>query len=43
MRIQGIFMGFDSNKLGRIADWMQSYVDSNRFAGCSVLVAQGGD
>lgn len=36
-------MGFDSNKLGRIGDWMQSYVDSNRFAGCSVLVAQGGD
>lgn len=35
-------MTFDSARLGRINDWMQSYVDRNRFAGCSVLVAQGG-
>ncbi|EEB82886.1 serine hydrolase domain-containing protein [Roseobacter sp. GAI101] len=35
-------MGFDSNRLGRIGDWMQSYVDRNRFAGCSVLVTQAG-
>ncbi len=35
-------MAFDTNKLGRIGDWMQTYVDRKRFAGCSVLVAQGG-
>lgn len=32
----------DPSRLGRIADWMQSYVDSRRFAGASVLLAQGG-
>jgi CubicO group peptidase (beta-lactamase class C family) len=35
-------LAFDTNKLGRIGDWMQTYVDRKRFAGCSVLVAQGG-
>lgn len=33
---------FDGNRLNRIGDWMQSYVDTNRFAGASVLIAQGG-
>lgn len=33
---------FDQTRLSRIADWMQSYVDQRRFAGCSVLIAQGG-
>ncbi|MDG1069065.1 MAG: serine hydrolase [Sulfitobacter sp.] len=33
---------FDRDRLDRIADWMQSYVDTRRFAGASVLVAQGG-
>jgi CubicO group peptidase (beta-lactamase class C family) len=35
-------MGFDSNKFDRIGGWMDSYVARNRFAGCSVLVAQAG-
>ncbi|KIN75421.1 serine hydrolase domain-containing protein [Sulfitobacter guttiformis] len=34
--------GFDKDRLNRIAGWMQSYVDDRRFAGASVLVAQGG-
>jgi len=33
---------FDNARLGRIGGWMQSYVDARRFAGASVLVAQGG-
>ena len=33
---------FDSARLNRIADWMQTYIDARRFAGASVLVAQGG-
>ncbi|MEH6522914.1 serine hydrolase domain-containing protein [Sulfitobacter sp.] len=33
---------FDGNRLNRIGDWMQSYIDTNRFAGASVLIAQGG-
>ena len=33
---------FDATRLSRINDWMQSYVDTNRFAGASVLVAQDG-
>jgi len=33
---------FESTRLDRIAGWMQSYVDARRFAGASVLVAQGG-
>ena len=32
----------DPNRLDRIADWMQSYVDRRRFPGCSTLIAQGG-
>ncbi len=32
----------DQDRLQRIADWMQGYVDSRRFAGCSVLVKHGG-
>ncbi|QFT57635.1 Esterase EstB [Sulfitobacter sp. THAF37] len=34
--------GFDAARLDRIAVWMQSYVDQRRFAGCAVLLAQGG-
>lgn len=33
---------FDTERLGRIADWMQAYVDTRRFAGCSVLIAEDG-
>lgn len=33
---------FDTQRLGRIGAWMQSYVDARRFAGASVLIAQGG-
>lgn len=35
-------MTFDILRLTRISDWMQSYVDRNRFAGCSVLIAEAG-
>tara|TARA_R110002110_G_scaffold19919_25_gene81604 strand:+ start:211 stop:1416 length:1206 start_codon:yes stop_codon:yes gene_type:complete len=35
--------GFDAARLSRIAGWMQSHVDQRRFAGASVLIAQGGD
>lgn len=34
--------GYDQPRLDRIARWMQSYIDTRRFAGASVLVAQGG-
>ncbi|WP_299417994.1 serine hydrolase domain-containing protein [uncultured Sulfitobacter sp.] len=34
--------GFDETRLSRISTWMQSYIDTRRFAGASVLVAQGG-
>lgn len=34
--------GFDTGRLSRIDDWMQSYIDARRFAGASLLVAQGG-
>jgi CubicO group peptidase (beta-lactamase class C family) len=33
---------FNTDRLGRIADWMQSYTDTRRFAGASVLVCQAG-
>lgn len=33
---------FDPARLPRIGEWMQSYVDARRFAGTSVLIAQGG-
>lgn len=33
---------FDQTRLGRIADWMQSYVDRRYFPGCSILIAQDG-
>ncbi|WP_298864879.1 serine hydrolase domain-containing protein [uncultured Sulfitobacter sp.] len=33
---------FDPARLNRIGDWMQTYIDARRFAGASVLVAQGG-
>lgn len=34
--------GFDEKRLNRIADWMRGYVDARWYAGCSVLIAQGG-
>ncbi|MEH6646981.1 serine hydrolase domain-containing protein [Sulfitobacter sp.] len=33
---------FDTARLGRIGDWMQTYIDARRLAGASVLIAQGG-
>ena len=33
----------DADRLGRIATWMQGYIDARRFAGASVLIAQGGN
>lgn len=35
--------GFDSDRMGRINTWMQRYVDERKFAGCSALIARGGD
>lgn len=35
--------GFDSARLDRIADWMQSYVDQRKYPGCSVLIRRGGE
>lgn len=32
----------DPAALPRISDWMQGYVDARKFAGCSVLIQQGG-
>jgi CubicO group peptidase (beta-lactamase class C family) len=34
--------GFDAGRLARLTPWMQGYVDTRRYPGCSVLVAQGG-
>lgn len=34
--------GFSVDRLARISGWMQGYVDTQRYAGCSVLVSQGG-
>ncbi len=36
-------VSFDKARLARIGDWMQSYVDTSKFAGSSVLIAQGGE
>ena len=33
---------FDPAKLARISSWMQSYVDARKFAGCAMLMTQGG-
>ncbi len=35
--------GFDDSRLGRIDDWMASYVDRRRFAGCSTLILRDGE
>lgn len=32
----------DKTRLGRIDDWVKSYIDQRRFAGASVLIAQNG-
>tara|TARA_R110002110_G_scaffold68424_29_gene185195 strand:- start:13 stop:1218 length:1206 start_codon:yes stop_codon:yes gene_type:complete len=34
--------GFEQARLDRIAPWMQSYVESRRFAGCTTLIAHQG-
>ena len=33
---------FDQERLSRIKGWMESHVEAQHFAGCSVLIAQGG-
>lgn len=35
--------GFESARLSRISGWMQGYMDQRKYAGCSALIAQGGD
>lgn len=35
--------GFDAERLTRITEWMQSYVDRRRFAGCATLILRGGE
>lgn len=34
--------GFDPGRLGRISDWMQSYVADRKYPGCAVLIARDG-
>ncbi|MEP5152851.1 serine hydrolase domain-containing protein [Planktotalea sp.] len=34
--------GFNMDRLARIKGWMQGYVDTQRYPGCSVLISQGG-
>ncbi|MFD0917074.1 serine hydrolase domain-containing protein [Pseudahrensia aquimaris] len=36
-------LGFAPDRLERITDWMQSYVDDGRYPGASVLIARGGN
>lgn len=33
----------DTTRLGRIAEWMQRYVDQRKYAGSSVLISQSGE
>ncbi|MBD0865325.1 MAG: beta-lactamase family protein [Rhodobacteraceae bacterium] len=33
---------FENSRLNRIADWMQSYVDSRKYPGCSTLIHNDG-
>jgi len=35
--------GFDAGRLARIGNWMQRYVDAQKFAGSSLVIARGGD
>jgi len=35
--------GLDPGRLGRIADWMDRYVDERKYPGSSVLIARGGE
>lgn len=35
--------GFDTERLDRIRNWMQGYVDASKFAGCSMLIARGSE
>ena len=34
--------GFDKDRVERLKGWMQGYVDTRKYAGCSALIAQGG-
>ncbi len=34
---------FDQDRLDRIKDWMQGYVDARKYPGCAALIAQGGN
>lgn len=34
---------FDPNRLGRLCDWMQGYVDQRKYAGSALLVRQNGN
>ncbi|WP_419903242.1 serine hydrolase domain-containing protein [Kiloniella sp.] len=36
-------LGFDADRLGRIDQWMQRYVDENKFPGASVMIAKRGE
>lgn len=35
-------LGFDTSRMGRIADWMDRYVAERKYPGSSVLIARGG-
>lgn len=35
--------GLDPTRLGRIADWMDRYVEDRKYPGSSILIARGGD
>ena len=35
-------VGFSAKRLGRVSSWLQQQVDSERLAGCSVLVGRRG-
>lgn len=39
----GTRYGFDSERLDRITEWMQSYVERRLFAGCATLIQRGGE
>jgi len=35
-------LGFDPDRLNRITDWMQRYVDEKKFPGSSLLIKRNG-
>ena len=36
-------LGFDSSRLTKITDWMQRYVDEEKFPGSSILINRHGE